>query len=169
MEGSITKSSKQGDSRYVRTYSLANTTWPRCTIFQPGAQVQIVSESVNAVEGETISFDNQGNGSEDGKAQPDAPFKVVNKSGQPATFGVNYFNIISSAPTSLFVSDILFHPISQYDKRNSPDPEFFHLLGVGNVLTLCSIPCPPPFSNSTWRATMKLPSNTKGANWLVKP
>ena len=113
MEGSITKSSKQGDSRYVRTYSLANTTWPRCTILQPGAQVQIVSESVNAVEGETISFDNQVNGSEDGKAQPGAPFKVVNKSGQPATFGVNHFNIISSAPTSLFVSDILFHPIWQ--------------------------------------------------------
>lgn len=125
----------------------------------------ILSEAINAVEGETIKFDNQGNGSNNGDAHPGAPFKVVNNSEKTATIGFSLFT--SGVPTSFFVSNHMVAPKGTIEVL--PIQKFSIFFGRElRTNTMYDNPGSPPFEFYMTGYDEVHLECTEGNNWVVK-
>ena len=71
---------------------------------QAGVQVEVDTDVIDIVGGQTATFDDQGRGSNNGNPLPAAPFKVVNDWVPGARVGVNQLDITTGLPVSIFIS-----------------------------------------------------------------
>jgi len=134
--------------------------------FEAGVQVNINTDVINTVGGQTTTFDDQGRGSNSGNPLPGAAFKVVNDWVPGARVGVNHFDVLTGQPVSIFISG----PVLPEMTSKLLPIQKFTIFWSGELITdsMYDTATTPSFEfNLTGYNTIDL-EYTVGANWVIK-